>query len=276
MQPDPMTAFRAVLAWCRDERDLPARPVDTCDGCVARRSGQRPSTWSVRRGRRGRPCCPLDEVDVLVGAAMVSFLTQLRALYPTRGRAPAPHCVVLAAVEAVRDTSVDDRDGRVAWHRVAFNVTVENVGLRPSPPRRWASSPRSTPRRRASASSPRPSRASTTSRPGAPVAGQRPLRPVHLPRRHRPRGAVTAAHVEAAKETIIPSGARTSTRWSRGSARSASGASRPDDRGPRAAGRPARRRRRLRRWDSAHPPVGRHLAGANPIYREIIPRRSPG
>jgi type II secretory pathway predicted ATPase ExeA len=76
----------------------------------------------------------LDEADVLVGEAMVSFLTQLRALYLARDEQPAPRSVVLAGVKAVRDyaTGDDDRD-RLRWLGTAspFNVTVENVGLAP-------------------------------------------------------------------------------------------------------------------------------------------------
>jgi len=73
----------------------------------------------------------LDEADVITGRGMVSFLTQLRALYLARERRPAPHCVVLSGVRAVRDYVVDDMRGHVAWLGTAspFNVTVENVGL---------------------------------------------------------------------------------------------------------------------------------------------------
>ena len=72
-----------------------------------------------------------DEADVLRGRAMVSFLTQLRALYLARHTRPAPWCVVLAGVRAVRDYVADDERGAVPWLGTAspFNVTVENVGL---------------------------------------------------------------------------------------------------------------------------------------------------
>jgi hypothetical protein len=75
-----------------------------------------------------------DEADVIVGAAMVSFLTQLRALYLARRERAAPRSVVLAGVRAVRDyvTATDDRR-QLGWLGTAspFNVTVENVGLAP-------------------------------------------------------------------------------------------------------------------------------------------------
>jgi type II secretory pathway predicted ATPase ExeA len=74
----------------------------------------------------------LDEADVLTGAAMVSFLTQLRAAYLSRKSAPAPWSVVLIGVRAVRDYVVgDDPQRTVPWLGSAspFNITVENVTL---------------------------------------------------------------------------------------------------------------------------------------------------
>ncbi len=76
----------------------------------------------------------LDEADVLVGAAVVSLLTQLRALYLARHESAAPWSVMLAGVRSVRDYVVDG-EGRSAlsWLGTAspFNVTVENVTLVP-------------------------------------------------------------------------------------------------------------------------------------------------
>ena len=74
----------------------------------------------------------LDEADVLTGPAMVSFLTQLRAMYLARAKRPAPRSVVLIGVRAVRDYVVgDDARRAVPWLGSAspFNVTVENVTL---------------------------------------------------------------------------------------------------------------------------------------------------
>jgi hypothetical protein len=72
-----------------------------------------------------------DEADVLRGRAMVSFLTQLRALDLSRHARAAPWCVVLADVRAVRDYVADDERSAMPWLGTAspFNVTVENVGL---------------------------------------------------------------------------------------------------------------------------------------------------
>ncbi len=74
----------------------------------------------------------LDEADVLVGPAMVSFLTQLRSLYLDRDRQPCPWSVVLAGSRSVRDYALTTDDRRaLSWLGSAspFNVTVENVGL---------------------------------------------------------------------------------------------------------------------------------------------------
>ncbi len=72
-----------------------------------------------------------DEADVLRGAAMVSFLTQLRALYLAREDQPAPWSVVLIGVRSIRDYVVGDGRQGIAWLGSAspFNITVENVTL---------------------------------------------------------------------------------------------------------------------------------------------------
>ncbi|MCC6556401.1 MAG: AAA-like domain-containing protein [Polyangiaceae bacterium] len=73
-----------------------------------------------------------DEADCLVGATMVSFLTQLRSGYLTRRRAPFPHSVVLVGQRHVRDyvLSQDDRTA-VSWLGSAspFNITAEATTL---------------------------------------------------------------------------------------------------------------------------------------------------
>ena len=73
-----------------------------------------------------------DEADVLAGPAMVSFLTQLRAVYLARAAQAAPRSVVLIGTRAIRDYVVgEDGRRRVPWLGTAspFNVTVENVTL---------------------------------------------------------------------------------------------------------------------------------------------------
>ena len=72
-----------------------------------------------------------DEADVLCGASVVTFLTQLRAAYLARHKQKAPWCVVLIGTRAVRDYVVDEERRDVPWLGSAspFNVTVENVSL---------------------------------------------------------------------------------------------------------------------------------------------------
>ncbi len=75
----------------------------------------------------------LDEADTLVGPAMVSFLTQLRALYLSRKESSAPSSVALVGVRAVRDYLMPEERRGLRWLGTAspFNVTVENVGISP-------------------------------------------------------------------------------------------------------------------------------------------------
>jgi type II secretory pathway predicted ATPase ExeA len=75
-----------------------------------------------------------DEADCLRGRTLVTFLTQLRELYLARHKSPAPYSVVLVGVRAVRDYALDAKDSAsMAWLGTAspFNVTVENVNLAP-------------------------------------------------------------------------------------------------------------------------------------------------
>ncbi len=74
----------------------------------------------------------LDEADGLVGAAMVSFLTQRLALDVSRREAPAPASVALVGMRAIRDYTLSQEDHRaVTWFGTTspFNVTAELVTL---------------------------------------------------------------------------------------------------------------------------------------------------
>jgi hypothetical protein len=76
----------------------------------------------------------LDEVDGLVGPAMVSFLTQLRDGYIARSRAPFPASVILVGQRQVRDYIVDTEGRRaLSWLGTTspFNVTAEATTLGP-------------------------------------------------------------------------------------------------------------------------------------------------
>lgn len=75
-----------------------------------------------------------DEADGLVGPAMVSFLTQLRAGYIARSQAPFPSNVVLVGQRQVRDFIVGADDRRaLSWLGTTspFNITAEATTLGP-------------------------------------------------------------------------------------------------------------------------------------------------
>jgi hypothetical protein len=76
----------------------------------------------------------LDEVDGLVGPAMVSFLTQLRDGYIARSQTPFPASVVLVGQRQVRDYIVGTEDRRaLSWLGTTspFNITTEAATLGP-------------------------------------------------------------------------------------------------------------------------------------------------
>jgi len=76
----------------------------------------------------------LDEVDGLVGPAMVSFLTQLRDGYIARSQAPFPASVVLVGQRQVRDYVVSIEERRaLSWLGTTspFNITAEATTLGP-------------------------------------------------------------------------------------------------------------------------------------------------
>jgi hypothetical protein len=76
----------------------------------------------------------LDEADGLVGPAMVSFLTQLRAGYIARSEAPFPSSVVLVGQRQVRDYVLGTDDRRaLSWLGTTspFNITSEATTLGP-------------------------------------------------------------------------------------------------------------------------------------------------
>ena len=76
----------------------------------------------------------LDEADGLVGEAMVSFLTQLRHGYIERSRVPFPASVVLVGQRQVRDYALREEDRKsMAWLGTTspFNITAEATTLGP-------------------------------------------------------------------------------------------------------------------------------------------------
>ncbi len=69
-----------------------------------------------------------DEADGLIGATMVSFLTQLRDGYIRRAKAPFPHSIALVGMRQVRDYVLKENDRQaVSWLGTTspFNITAE-------------------------------------------------------------------------------------------------------------------------------------------------------
>ncbi len=134
---EPGVAFREILRCV--ERVLrqraPALPLPTADEV----EGWLVAPTSALLEYLGAVCAvsdrPLvllfDEADVLMGPTTVSFLTQLRALYLARHKHPAPWSVVLIGVRSVRDYVVGAAQRDLGWLGSAspFNITVENVTL---------------------------------------------------------------------------------------------------------------------------------------------------
>jgi hypothetical protein len=74
----------------------------------------------------------LDEVDGLVGAGLVSFLTQLRQGYIARSQVPFPASVVLVGQRQVRDYVMSAEDRRaLSWLGTTspFNITAQATTL---------------------------------------------------------------------------------------------------------------------------------------------------
>ena len=139
--PDPAAAFRTVL----DRLDHAARRHIPDVGVPANRTDllDDPATAVLHYLQGLAARCPLplvvlvDEADGLVGAAMVSFLTQLREGYIDRRSTPFPHSVALIGARSVRDYVVSQEDRRaVAWLGTTspFNITAESASLGLFPP----------------------------------------------------------------------------------------------------------------------------------------------
>jgi len=74
----------------------------------------------------------VDEADCLVGETMVSFLTQLRDGYIARQSSPFPASVALVGMRSVRDFVLDKQQSTaVAWLGTSspFNISAESIGL---------------------------------------------------------------------------------------------------------------------------------------------------
>jgi hypothetical protein len=133
---DPASAFRTLLNNL-DDAVTTALP-DLALPSARARALDDPETAILRylRDLAGRSPRPLvlfiDEADCLVGDAMVSFLTQLRTGYIARRKLPFPHSVALIGMRVVRDYVLTEEDRRpLSWLGTSspFNVSAEAATL---------------------------------------------------------------------------------------------------------------------------------------------------
>ncbi len=137
-EPSIAVAARTILGVLNDavDRDLP--------GLQTRLDVERllvDPTTAVRRAlgqlaaSAPHPLVVLfDEADCLVGAAMISFLTQLRAGYLGRRKGPFPYAIALVGQRAVRDYLLSQEErASLSWLGTAspFNVSAEATSLGP-------------------------------------------------------------------------------------------------------------------------------------------------
>jgi hypothetical protein len=137
-QPDPDRAFVTVLnAFDRAvQRTLPDLGVPADRERLLSDPASAVLVYLQDLARRSpRPLVILfDEADCLVGRAMVSFLTQLREGYIDREDSPFPHSVALIGQRAVRDYVLAEEDRvALAWLGSAspFNITAEATTIGP-------------------------------------------------------------------------------------------------------------------------------------------------
>lgn len=135
-EPDPAVAFEAVLGCLDDavETYLPAVGIPADRASYLATPARALALYLRDLARR----CPLplvvlfDEADGLVGKAMVSFLTQLRAGYIARSEQPFPRSVALVGMRQVRDYALAEQDRRaVSWLGTTspFNITADALTL---------------------------------------------------------------------------------------------------------------------------------------------------
>ncbi len=137
-KPSPAEAFPVVLEAIAGAAELQLPDVLRPSEAQVRRWLETPDT-AVRNMLRALAAAtpvPLvvlfDEVDGLVGAAMVSFLTQLRDGYIARKNKPFPRSIALVGMRHVRDyvISADERK-TLTWLGTTspFNITAAGLTL---------------------------------------------------------------------------------------------------------------------------------------------------
>ncbi len=139
-QPDVGRVMRTMLnkigiALMRDLPELPELDQDRVDAWL-----RDPETALLSCLRQISTDSPkplvvlIDEADGLVGPAMVSFLTQLRDGYIDRSELPFPRSLALIGRRQVRDYTISTEDRRtLSWLGTSspFNVTAEAATLEP-------------------------------------------------------------------------------------------------------------------------------------------------
>jgi len=137
-RPDPKSAFVTVLNML--DRGVNAHLRDVGIPSQRERLLDDPETavlsyLSDLSARCSRPLVVfMDEVDCLVGATIVSFLTQLRNGYLSRRETPFPHSIVLVGQRNVRDYIMSQEERiAVRWLGSAspFNITAEATSIAP-------------------------------------------------------------------------------------------------------------------------------------------------
>ncbi len=135
--PDPGTAFRTLLNNFERafRRDLPALALPDKEALLSDPRSAVLDYLGAAAEKAERPLVVLiDEADGLIGETVVSFLTQLRQGYLDRRVMPFPHSVALIGRRQVRDYVLTQKDRQaVSWLGSAspFNVTAEAATLSP-------------------------------------------------------------------------------------------------------------------------------------------------
>ena len=136
-QPDPVKGFRTILhklieVCARVHPDVPQIDLDTLMATPLR---SLTTALSHLAQHSDRPWVIFfDEADCLVGETMVSFLTQLREGYLGRYKHPFPASVVLVGRRQVRDYTLRDDERRaISWLGTSspFNISAEDLTIGP-------------------------------------------------------------------------------------------------------------------------------------------------
>jgi hypothetical protein len=136
-EPEPAAAFRTILNKFEMALaiDLPSLTRPDTTALLADPATALLKYIAAICSQAPRPLVILfDEADGLVGRTVVSFLTQLRDGYVNRSTAPFPHSLALIGMRQVRDFVISTEERReVAWLGTTspFNITAEAVTLEP-------------------------------------------------------------------------------------------------------------------------------------------------